>query len=148
MAGTGDACTCLPGSPCLAPSLALLSSLGAASDFALARDDLALAAFFAASVLAGCAGADDIASNSTDTAAHSNRRLERAQKRMSLIMNEVKDYYASAKLHPDIIELRNIATVAELTIRCALLRRESRGIHYNLDYPKLNETARDTIVSL
>jgi hypothetical protein len=62
----------------LAPSLALLPSLGDASDFALARDDLALAAFFAASVLAGCAGADDIASNSTDTAAHSNRRLERA----------------------------------------------------------------------
>ena len=78
----------------------------------------------------------------------SNRRLERAKKRMDLISAEMKDYYGSAKLHPDIIELRNIATVAELTIRCALLRKESRGIHYNIDFPKLNDVPRDTILAL
>jgi L-aspartate oxidase len=77
----------------------------------------------------------------------SNRRLERAQKRIHNIMNEMTDYYASSKLHPDIIELRNIALIAELTIRCALMRKESRGIHYNLDYPQLAETARDTILN-
>jgi L-aspartate oxidase len=65
----------------------------------------------------------------------SNRRLQRAHDRMKLVMNEVKDYYGKLSLHPDIIELRNIALVADLTVRCALERKESRGIHYNLDYP-------------
>jgi L-aspartate oxidase len=64
-----------------------------------------------------------------------NRRLERAQHRLSNILEELEEYYASFKTHPDIIELRNIAIVAELTVRCALMRHESRGIHYNLDYP-------------
>jgi L-aspartate oxidase len=76
----------------------------------------------------------------------SNRRLERAQKRITNIMAEMQDYCASSKLHPDIIELRNIALIADLTIRCALMRKESRGIHYNLDFPHLAETARDTIL--
>ena len=78
----------------------------------------------------------------------SNRRLQRAQTRLATIMNEVSDYYGSLKLHPDIIELRNIALVADLTVRCALARRESRGIHYNIDYPELDASspARDSIV--
>ncbi len=67
----------------------------------------------------------------------SNRRLERAQKRLATIMHEVSDYYGALRLHPDIIELRNIALVADLTVRCALSRRESRGIHYNIDYPNV-----------
>ena len=61
------------------------------------------------------------------------------------ILAEVQDYYGPAKLHPDIIELRNIALVADLTVQCALSRKESRGIHYNLDYPQTLSTARDTI---
>jgi L-aspartate oxidase len=69
----------------------------------------------------------------------SNRRLQRAHARMQLCMNEVRDYYDKLSLHPDIIELRNIALVADLTVRCALERKESRGIHYNLDYPGTNQ---------
>ena len=65
----------------------------------------------------------------------SNKRLERAQHRLKNIRNEVKDYYSNFKIHSDIIELRNIALVADLSVECALRRKESRGIHYNLDYP-------------
>ncbi len=65
----------------------------------------------------------------------SNRRLLRAHKRLANILNEVYDYYGNLKLHPDIIELRNIALVADLTVRCALQRKESIGIHFNIDYP-------------
>jgi L-aspartate oxidase len=66
----------------------------------------------------------------------SDRRLERAQGRLNTIMFEVATYYGKMKLHPDIIELRNIALVADLTVKCALGRKESRGIHYNIDYPE------------
>lgn len=65
----------------------------------------------------------------------SNKRLERASHRMQNILAEVKDYYSHYPIHSDILELRNIAIVADLSIRCALKRQESRGIHYNLDYP-------------
>lgn len=75
-----------------------------------------------------------------------NRRLERAYNRLQMIQKEVHEYYAAFKPHSDIEELRNIALVAELTVRCALDRRESRGIHYNLDYPDLASEARDTIL--
>lgn len=77
----------------------------------------------------------------------SNRRLQRARKRLENIRHEVADYYGKMTLHPDIIELRNLALVAELTVRCALARKESRGIHYNIDYPRSSTgTARDTIL--
>lgn len=78
----------------------------------------------------------------------SNRRLQRAKKRMDTIMAEVSDYYGRMRLHPDIIELRNIALVADLTVRCALARTESRGIHYNIDIPGADEThpPSDTII--
>jgi L-aspartate oxidase len=77
----------------------------------------------------------------------SNRRLKRAQTRLKTIMSEVADYYPST-LHPDIIELRNIALVADLTVKCALKRHESRGIHYNIDFPNLDDSQppRDTIL--
>lgn len=66
----------------------------------------------------------------------SNRRLDAARARMSLILDEINRDHV-LRLHPDAIELRNIATVADLTIRCAQLRKESRGIHWNTDYPDL-----------
>ncbi len=69
----------------------------------------------------------------------SNRRLFRAQKRLENINSEISEYYWNFALHPDILELRNIATVAELTVRCALLRKESRGIHFNIDFPETDE---------
>ena len=71
----------------------------------------------------------------------------RAQHRLTNILQEFDEYYASFKTHPDIIELRNIAVVADLTVRCALERKESRGIHYNLDFPLAQEgVAVDTIL--
>lgn len=65
----------------------------------------------------------------------STKRLLRAQHRLQNILQEVKEYYSEFQIHSDIIELRNIAIVADLTVACALKRHESRGIHYNLDYP-------------
>jgi L-aspartate oxidase len=79
----------------------------------------------------------------------SNRRLERAKTRLQTIMNEVSDYYGTS-VHPDIIELRNIALVADLTVTCALARKESRGIHFNMDYPDTDNAhpPRDSIVPM
>jgi L-aspartate oxidase len=65
----------------------------------------------------------------------SNKRLERAHHRLENILSEVREYYSGLKLSSDILELRNIALVADLTVRCALKRKESRGIHYTIDYP-------------
>ncbi|HRO66189.1 MAG TPA: FAD-binding protein, partial [Pseudobdellovibrionaceae bacterium] len=65
----------------------------------------------------------------------SNKRLHRARHRLKNILSEVKEYYSNFQVHSDIVELRNIALVADLTVECALKRQESRGIHYNLDYP-------------
>lgn len=76
----------------------------------------------------------------------SNKRLERAQHRLQNILAETKEYYSHMKIHPDILELRNIATVAYLSVECALRRHESRGINYNIDYPELSSDAHDTIV--
>lgn len=81
----------------------------------------------------------------------SNKRLARAEHRLQNILSEVKEYYSNMKVHSDILELRNIAIVASLTVECALKRQESRGIHYSLDYPP-NESSEqisqgeDTIV--
>lgn len=65
----------------------------------------------------------------------STKRLERAQHRLKNILAEVTEYYSNFQPQSDIIELRNIAIVADLTVQCALKRKESRGIHYSLDYP-------------
>ena len=65
----------------------------------------------------------------------STKRLERAKHRLENILIEVKEYYSNMKIHSDIIELRNIAIVADLTVQCALQRKNSIGIHYSLDYP-------------
>lgn len=65
----------------------------------------------------------------------SRKRLLRAQNRLKNILAEVKEYYSHFPVSSDILELRNIALVANLTVDCALKRHESRGIHYSLDYP-------------
>lgn len=65
----------------------------------------------------------------------SNKRLLRAQARLRNILAEVREYYSNVQVNSDILELRNIAIVADLTVECALRRHESRGIHYSLDYP-------------
>jgi len=69
----------------------------------------------------------------------SNKRLSRAKHRIELIKNEIKEYYWDFKIAPDLIELRNIATVSELIIKCALNRKESRGLHYNIQYPERDD---------
>src|SRR4029078_13602444 len=63
------------------------------------------------------------------------KRLERAKHRIDMLRQEVKDYYAHFRVTPDLIALRNLVEVADLIIRSALSRHESRGLHYTLDYP-------------
>jgi L-aspartate oxidase len=69
----------------------------------------------------------------------SNKRLERALRRIENIQNEIREYYWDFKVDTGLIELRNIAMVAELIIKCAQHRKESRGLHYSIDYPQRND---------
>ena len=75
-----------------------------------------------------------------------NKRLQRAQHRIDLLKQEINEYYAHYRITNDLIELRNLVHVAELIVRSATKRHESRGLHFNLDYPELEDTARDTIM--
>ncbi len=74
------------------------------------------------------------------------KRLERALRRMELMQREVQEYYASSIVTSDLLELRNLCLVAELVIRSALARRESRGLHYILDYKYTHSITTDTIL--
>ncbi|MBI5479272.1 MAG: L-aspartate oxidase [Deltaproteobacteria bacterium] len=76
-----------------------------------------------------------------------DKRLERARRRVELIREEIRDYYWNFRVTQDLLELRNIALVAHLVIECARRRRESRGLHFNLDYPGKDERpAQDTVL--
>ena len=76
-----------------------------------------------------------------------SKRLNRAERRIKLLREEVRDYYVKHPVTNDNLELRNLALVSELIINCALQRKESRGLHFNLDYPNTLEEAHDTILS-
>ncbi|MEE9434598.1 MAG: L-aspartate oxidase [Sphingorhabdus sp.] len=74
------------------------------------------------------------------------KRLERAKHRITMLQQEVADYYAHFRVTTDLIELRNLLQTAELIVQSALVRRESRGLHYISDYPETNAEATDTVL--
>ncbi|MCX5837415.1 MAG: L-aspartate oxidase [Deltaproteobacteria bacterium] len=78
----------------------------------------------------------------------SDKRLERAQRRIDLISREIDEYYRNFIVTRDLLELRNIAVAAKLIVTCARMRKESRGLQYNLDYPEKNDRVwlKDTVV--
>ena len=76
-----------------------------------------------------------------------NKRLQRAQNRVDLLLREINDYYGNFRITKDLIELRNLTVVADLIIRSAKLRQESRGLHYTLDYPQTLDKANNTILT-
>ncbi|MDQ9171561.1 L-aspartate oxidase [Oxalobacteraceae bacterium R-40] len=75
------------------------------------------------------------------------KRLERAQHRIRLLKEEIDEYYANFRITPDLLELRNLVDVAALIVESALMRRESRGLHYSQDYPETLPKALPTVLS-
>jgi L-aspartate oxidase len=76
-----------------------------------------------------------------------DKRLARALHRIDLLKSEIHDYYANFRVTNDLLELRNLVQTAELIVRCAMARKESRGLHYSLDYPALSTEARSTTLT-
>lgn len=76
-----------------------------------------------------------------------DKRLQRAQHRIAMLQQEIQEYYSNYRISAPLLELRNLAVVAELIINSAIARKESRGLHYSLDYPSLLPEARDTILT-
>ena len=75
------------------------------------------------------------------------KRLERARHRIRLLQDEIEEFYSNFRVSNDLIELRNLVLTAELIVRCALARKESRGLHFSRDYPDTLPEARDTVLT-
>ncbi|HKX43395.1 MAG TPA: FAD-binding protein, partial [Burkholderiaceae bacterium] len=75
------------------------------------------------------------------------RRLERALHRIELLKSETRDYYANFRVNRDLLELRNLVDCAELVVRSALMRRESRGLHYSRDFPQALPVSFPTVLT-
>ena len=75
-----------------------------------------------------------------------NKRLARAARRLKTLRQEIRDYYFRYLVTPDTLELRNLAVCAELIVRSAQKRHESRGLHYTLDYPRSSKQIKQTII--
>ena len=74
------------------------------------------------------------------------KRLQRAHNRIRLLIREIDDFYSLFRVSHDLIELRNLVVTADLIIRCALRRHESRGLHSSRNYPDTLERARNTVL--
>lgn len=75
-----------------------------------------------------------------------NRRLERAAHRIALLRSEIREYYSEFRVTRNLLELRNLVEVADLIVRSAQARKESRGLHFTADYPELSDPPKDTIL--